>query len=337
MLKRFWAILRARMIEYSRDKSALMWSFIFPFILICGFALMFSGGGDAMYKVGILAQTESIENQSAFLATKHIHFIDYKDFDKAQLKLSQHSLDLLIDFSAQKYWINEQSPKGYIVEQLLLAKEAQLERHIHNGAQIRYLDWVVPGILTMNMMFGSFFGVGYAIVRYRKNSVLKRLHATPLNALEFLMAQAVSRLLIVLVTLSCVFALCNLLFDFYMIGSYLNLLAIAMLGALSMICMALVISARTESEEGTNGLLNILTWPMMMLSGTWFSLEGAPQWLQDASLILPLTHVLQAARDVMFNGASLLDIADHIMALVVMTIVFTVICATRFRWLGDSR
>ena len=333
MFKRFWAILRARLLEYRRDKSAMVWSFIFPLALVSGFGLMFSGDDREIYKVGLLGEGK----ESVFMQTKHIQFIDYIDSDKAQLKLSQHRLDLVIDINGKEYWVNEYSANGYIIEKLLINDEPQFTRQVHNGKQIRYIDWVVPGILGMNIMFGSFFGVGFAIVRYRRNSVLKRLHATPLTAFEFILAQMVSRLIIVMFTISIVFTICNFLFDFYMIGSYFNLLVMAMLGALSMISMALIIAARLESQEGANGLLNLMSWPMMILSGTWFSLEGAPQWLQDVGLIVPLTHALKASREIMFNGATLWDVRTNIMALLVITAVLLFVSSLRFRWHGSGR
>ena len=338
MWKRFGAILKARSLEFVRDKSSLLWSLFFPLFLVAGFGFMFTGEAQPLFKVGLIKQ-ESIEAQqkSPFLETKYLNFVDYTHPDKALLKLKQHSLDLLIDMSHKEYWVNEKSANGYVVEKLLLQAEPEYTRKAITGRQIRYVDWVVPGILGMNMMFGCLFGVGFVIVRYRKNSVLKRLQATPLKASEFILAQVVSRLLIVLTVTSMVYAGCNLFLDFYMIGSYLNLLAIAALGAMAMISLALVIASRSESEELTGGMLNLITWPMMILSGVWFSLEGTPEFVKTLAQFFPLTHVLEGARAIMSNGDSLWDIKYNVLSLLAITGVLTAIAAYLFRWESEAR
>ncbi|MFT5162914.1 MAG: ABC-2 type transport system permease protein [Alteromonadaceae bacterium] len=335
-LKRFYAIFKARNIEFLRDKAALGWNFFFPVLLVVGFAFVFSGDGRSMYKVGLMG-----EQSSEFSQTKYIQFIDYQTshsaMDKVMLKLQQHSLDLLIDNDRKVYWINETSPKGYIVEKLLLQVEPGFTRQVTQGKEVRYVDFVLPGILGMNMMFSCLFGVGYVVVRYRKNSVLKRLQATPLHAAEFLCAQVFSRLLIVMGTVTIIYLGCNLFFDFYMIGSYLQLLLIAALGALAMISMGLVVAARSESEELVGGMLNMLSWPMMVLSGVWFSLEGAPEFIQTMAQFLPLTHLVDAARSIMTNGDTLWDLKYNVLSLLAMTVCFTSIGAWMFRWESEGR
>lgn len=335
MFIRFFALFKARMLEYCRDKGALIWSLMFPLLLVVGFGVMFSGGQSALYKMGVVGDVSA--QDSPLYETKFIQFVEYEKQEKALLKLSQHSLDLLVDFSLKQYWINTDSPKGYIAEKLLLQSEPEFVKTEHVGKQIRYVDWVVPGILGMNIMFGCFFGVGYAIVRYRKYSVLKRLHATPISALEFLLAQVASRLVIVLVTVSIVYSLSNLLFDFYMIGNYLRLIFVVLLGSLALISLSLIIASRWESEELTNGILNLASWPMMILSGVWFSLEGTPEFVQSFANLFPLTHMLTSMREIMFNDADLWQLRYHLGALGLMTVIFLSISARLFRWHGSGR
>ncbi|MFB1000824.1 MAG: ABC transporter permease, partial [Colwellia sp.] len=149
---------------------------------------------------------------------------------------------------------------------------------------------------------------GYVIVRYRKNSVLKRLKATPLSAFEFVSAHLVSRIFIVMFMSSVVYIGCNLFFDFYMLGSYFDLFMIAVLGAISLISLGLLVASRSKSEELIGGLLNLTSWPMMLLSGVWFSLEGAPNAVKVLADFLPLTHLVSGARKVITEGATLADI-----------------------------
>lgn len=334
--KRCLAIFKGRNTEFFRDRSSLGWSFLFPFLLLIGFAAVFSGDGKSVYKVGVL---NTPEVKTEFLATRYTEFVDYQNKEQALDKLRQHKIDFLLDYRSNKYWLNETSPNGYFLEKLLLAEHDSKPwlRDKVTGKQIRYLDWVLPGILGMNMMFSCLFGVGYVIVRYRKNMVLKRLNATPVTALEFLTAQIFSRLWIVLFIASVIFIGCDQLFDFYMLGSYFDLFIIAVLGAMSLISLGLLIASRSESEELTGGLLNLVSWPMMVLSGVWFSLEGSPEVVQQISMFLPLTHLVEGARSIMTDGSSLMDIKHHIFILLAMTASCLTIGAWSFKWQGQGR
>ncbi|MCW8875943.1 MAG: ABC transporter permease [Kangiellaceae bacterium] len=336
-MNKFLAILSARNKEFFRDRAALSWNFAFPILLLFGFAFLFSDEGNKLYKVGILSdvQQSEVEQSSGFQSLKHIAFVHYENLDRAVLKIDQHKIDLLVDFGSSRYWVNQTSSKGYIVEQLLLGAHPNMQRSETTGKAIRYVDWVMPGILGMNMMFSCLFGVGYVIVRYRKNGVLKRFQATPLTAFEFLSAQVISRLLIVLVVTTMLYVGCNLMLDFYVLGSVFDLFIVATLGATSMIAMSLLIASKSSSEEFTGGMLNFASWPMMFLSGVWFSLEGTHPIVQKFAQIFPLTHILDAARAIMTDGATLADVKINLLVLGGMTFVFLLLGSWLFNWGGE--
>jgi ABC-type multidrug transport system permease subunit len=170
------------------------------------------------------------------------------------------------------------------------------------------------------------------IVRYRKNGFLKRLKATPLHPFEFLLAQMVSRLLLIQTITVAVYAGCNYFIHFQMRGSYANLFLISLVGAICLISLGLLVSARLSSEELAGGILNLLTWPMMLLSGVWFSLEGTNPIVRKIAQFLPLTHLVDGARAIMTEGAGLVDIAPHIAILAGMTAIFLTIGSLIFRW-----
>ena len=162
--------------------------------------------------------------------------------------------------------------------------------------------------------------------------MLKRLKATPVTAFEFIAAQVVSRLWLLLAVSILVFAGTDLFLDFRMYGSYLDLLIVFVLGAICLISLGLLMAARLASEELAGGLLNAISWPMMFLSGVWFSLEGVNPWIQKLSILLPLTHVIDGARAIMIDGAGLLDIAPNLIVLVGMTALFLALGSWLFRW-----
>ena len=331
--RRFWAVFVCRNREFLRDRSTLTWNLLFPISLIAGFAVAFSGPGLALYKVGVLGDAAS-GGESAFFKTRHVQFIPFADLPAALPKVERHQLDMLVDPVGRRYWINEESPKGYMLERVLRGAEAPpaFNKQTVSGRAIRYVDWIAPGILAMNMMFSCLFGVGYVIVRYRKSGMLKRLKATPLTPLEFLSAQVVSRLWLILVTTALVFAGTDAVIGFPMHGSYLNLGIVFLVGAISLISLGLIVAARTTSVEVAAGILNFLSWPMTFLSGVWFSLEGFHPVLQQCAQLAPLTHIIDAARAIMIDGAGLAAISGHLLALGAMSVGFLAVGAWLFRW-----
>ncbi|MEW8470449.1 MAG: ABC transporter permease [Candidatus Thiodiazotropha sp.] len=328
--RRFLAALQARNLEFLRDRTALGWNLIMPVLIVMGFAFAFTTGQEELYKVGLHGDSEQHHDLEAFLATRYVDYIQVDDLDRMIDKVDRHQIDLLLDLEERRYWVNSTSPKGYLLEQLLLPYG--LQREALSGSEIRYVDWVVPGVLGMNIMFSALFGVGYVIVRYRKNGVLKRLRATPLSAFEFISAQIASRLLMIVAVTVLVYVGTDLVVDFRVVGSYWLLLLILIVGSLSRISVGLLVAARITSEEAANGLLNLLSWPMMLLSGVWFSLEGSHPLVQKLSLALPLTHMVDAARVVMIEGAGFTEVASQLLILTLFTLCFVSIGSKTFRW-----
>jgi len=332
MMGRLLAVLHARNLEFLRDRSTLIFTLLLPVLLVIGMGFVFGGPERPLFKVGVLAP--SIEPAThPFLRERYVEFIPLPQQAQALQKLTHQQVDLLVDLRAPpRYWVNTDSPKGYIAEKLLLAAEPAARREPVSGAALRYVDWLFPGILGMNMMFSCLFGVGYVVLRYRKSGFLKRLYATPLTAFEFLSAQVLSRLGLILFVTAILYVGIGAIIGFRNAGSTLLLLLLAVVGALSMIALGVTIAARFASEELVGGLLNLLTWPMMLLSGIWFSLEGSPRWVQWVAHVFPLTHVLDAARAVMLDGAGLAQIAPHLLFLGATALAFLAFGAWSFRW-----
>lgn len=329
---RFLAVLTARNKEFWRDRSALAWNIAFPLLVVLGFAFAFTGDNLDLYKVGVIGEPDRAAEPELFV-TRYIQFVPVRDPATAITKVERHQLDMLIDPATHRYWINDSSPRGYLLERVLhgTARTAYAKQ-IVTGRPIRYIDWLIPGVLGMNIMFSALFGVGYVIVRYRKNGVLKRLKATPLTAFEFLAAQVVSRLWLILGVTALVYVASDWIVDFTMLGNYLDLLVLFILGSISMISLGLLIAARIASEELAGGILNLLTWPMMFLSGVWFSLEGLHPAIRALAQAFPLTHLIHGARAIMIDGAGLRDVSGDVITLLLMSVLFLAIGSYSFRW-----
>jgi len=336
MWNRIYALFVARNTEFFRDRSALAWSVLLPVLIIIGFAYAFTEDNPEKFKVAMISSTQSSAAIEQFKLTRYIKFIEVDGIEENLPKIERHQIDLLFDVNTLSYWINQTSPNGYIVEKLLMAAYTDsgqtLLQNMVVGGEVRYIDWVIPGVIAMNIMWGALFGIGYVIVRYRKMGVLKRLHATPVTSVEFLTAQIFSRLWLLLVVNILIFIGMDYFVGFRMEGSYFDLLLVFTLGCICLICCGLVVAARISSEEVANGILNLFSWPMMFFSGIWFSLEGAHPLMQKFALLLPLTHVTAAAREIMIDGSGLTQIVDHLLVLGLSSVVLLVIGARIFRW-----
>jgi ABC-2 type transport system permease protein len=346
--RRFWSVFVSRNKEFFRDKASFGWNFIFPFLVILGFALIFHRGVQPAYKCGVILPAdakaahellpESVTKISLF------KFMEFQSRDLGFEKLKNYRLDILVEQGSHplRYWINHDAPDGIVAESLLLNAlhdpgdtADKAVRETVKTRRIDYLDWLFPGVIAMNMMFSSLYGVAYPIVRYRKIGVLKRLKVTPLTAFEYLAAQVLSRMFVILFSSIVVYAGCTLIFDFHCKGSYFDLLIFFTLGGASIISLALIIVARTASEELAYGILEIITWPMMFLSEVWFSIEGSSPGVRMFSQIFPLKHVTEGMRQIMNEGASLSDLGFEIAVLSLMTAVFMLIGSLLFKWTKD--
>ena len=329
-LRRIKSVFIARSLEYLRDRASFGWNLVFPVLIVFALAVVFSGPPRALFTITAVA-SDSLPELVDFPGVETIEAAR----NKALERLSRQQTDLVIEVvdDSVNYWVNGNSASGAILELLLKYTESRpLERGETDGEAIRYVDWVVPGILGMNMMYSALWGVGYVVVRYRQSGYLRRLRATPLTKFEFLSAQVLSRLLVTLTASTIVFVGTNLVLDYKMVGSIGLLLLIALMGGLAMITLGLAIACRTASKEFADGLLNAVTFPMLLLSGVWFSLDGSPEWVQMLAQVLPLTHVLEAARAVMLDNAGFTDIAIHLAVLVGFCIVGMGLSIKLFKW-----
>jgi ABC-type multidrug transport system permease subunit len=334
---RMMAVMRARFREFYRDTASWSWNLIMPVLIIIGFAYIFSGDKDDLFKVAVFQQENASVQMQRFLDTDHLRFIDITDLNAAIIKVQRHQFDLLLDLSSiPRYWVNQYSANGSVVEKLLRealsTERVAINRELVAGKDIRYVDWVMPGVLAMNMMFSCLWGVGWVVVRYRKNGVLRRLQATPLTSIEFLSAQVIARLIIITVVTLMVFIGADLVVGFTMRGSYLALFLVFFTGAACLTSMGLIVATRLKTEEVADGLLNLISWPMMIFSGVWFSMEGTHPVAQFLASLFPLTHLVDAARRIMLDGAGIAGVAFEIGLLGGLTLLLLTISARLFRW-----
>ncbi len=330
---RFYAIFRARNREFYRDIGAMGWTFIFPFLVVLGFSYAFNIGETGFSKVALVGEAPG--------HVKLVEWVSFESQEEALEKLRHHKVDALLITSTggsqPVVWTNASSAKSQIAEKILeaqLTKESEpaLKKEQIEVAEIKYVDWLLPGLVSMNVVWLATFGVGWVIVRQRKLGVLKRLKASPLTALEYLSAHMVSRMIVLVLTGAIVVAGSWLIYPFQMQGSFFDFFFVYALGCLSLCGFGLVIASRMESDEFASGILNLVTFPMIFMSEVWFSLEGSPVWVKWAAQTMPLWHMTDAMRQIMNEGAGLAQVSSSLVFLCVATVFLTGLGAVLFRW-----
>ena len=330
-----YACFLARLREFYRDKASLYWHLFLPCFIILAFYFIFGKGEHPVYKVGVAGGlSQELKEKESFFQLKYVQFIPQSE-EEGRHKVQYHKLDMLVQTAEPplKYWTNPSSKNGYFVERLLKGHyQGRIEKHSIAGKPISYVEWVFPGIIALNLLFGCLWGVGWTIVKYRDEGYLKRLYASPLKVHQFILGQTLARLVIVSVVTSFLLVIGSLLIGFKIQGSFLDLAVCYFFGALALTAIGLLVSTRTTSKEFADGVLNVFSWPMILFSGMWFSMEGAVDWMKYVSYAFPLTHLIESTRRIMLEGVGLFQVWPHIGAMMLFSLILYIIIFSIFKW-----
>jgi len=204
------------------------------------------------------------------------------------------------------------------------------ERVMERGS--RYIDFLIPGLLGMNLMGSGIWGVGFVIVTARSKRLLKRMIATPMKRSHYLLGFMLSRLTFLVVEVALLIGFAWLLFDVGVQGSWLTLLLVALLGSLAFSGLGLLVASRAKTIEGVSGLMNLVMLPMWILSGTFFSYSRFPDAMLPFVKALPLTALNDALRAVMVDGSGLLALGQPVAIVAAWGLVGFVVALAIFRW-----
>jgi ABC-2 type transport system permease protein len=196
----------------------------------------------------------------------------------------------------------------------------------------RYIDWVIPGLIGLNLMSTGMWGIGFGIVNMRQKKQLKRLSATPMRRSDFLAAQILARLCFLLLEIPPIILFAWLAFDVEVEGSILELLVVVLLGTMAFSGIGLLSSSRARTIEGVSGILNVVMLPMFVFSGVFFSATRFPDGMQPFIQALPLTALNDGLRAVYNDGLGLAAIPGELALLVAWTVVPFLVALRAFRW-----
>jgi len=299
---------------FFREPSAMFWTFGFPVILSLALGLAFRSRPPEAVRIAIEAGPGA-ERTLAALASAPGKEVRGSILDAAEAhrELRAGKVVLVIASEAVRtYRYDETRPEGRLarrlVDDLLQRADGRVDptpvaedRVTEAGA--RYIDFLVPGLVGMNLMSSSMWGIGFTIVEMRTKKLVKRLLATPMRRGDFLLSFVLMRVVFVLVEVPALFAFGRLAFGIHVVGSAALLMGLSMLGALAFAGMGLLVASRAQNTQTAGGLMNLVMMPMFICSGVFFSTSNFPDGMQPYLRALPLTALNDGLRAVTNEGA----------------------------------
>ena len=334
-----------RVREFVREREAVFWVFIFPVLMTFALGIAFRNTSPDKTFVAIEsdAQNPSVSELANVLAHSPEISSSVLAPDEAARALRSGKVAIIIKPGNDSYSLRfdptrpESRTARLIVDDVLQRARGRSdivsigeERVTETGA--RYVDFLVPGLIGMNLMGSGLWGLGFTIVIARSRKLLKRLAATPMRRSHYLLSFMLSRLVFLLFEVAAVVVFAWLVFGFTVRGSWLSVSLITLLGGFTFSGIGLLVAARPTTIEGVSGLMNFIMLPMWLLSGTFFSSERFPQVFQPFIKALPLTALNTLLRSVMNEGATLGANWIHVAILLSWLLVSFVVALKIFRW-----
>ncbi len=343
----FYEILATRMREAFREPEVIFWVFIFPVLLALVLGVAFRNKPPDRIHIAIenrpeAEQVAAILNGSGQFDAEILSTAE----SASRLRLGKVALVIVPRAETEPGRIYEfrydptrsDSALARILVDNALQKDAGRQDPVESVDEpvsepgARYIDFLIPGLIGMNLMSGGMWGLGFVIVDMRSRKLLKRLVASPMRRSEFLAAMMASRIVFMLIQVILLLAFGWLVFDLVVQGSILATITIGFLGALTFGAMGLLVASRAAKIEAVSGLMNLVMFPMFVFSGVFFSSDRFPDFLQPFIKALPLTLLNDAFRAVILEGADLYSQSLRMLALGLWGVVCYVLALRFFRW-----
>ncbi len=351
--------------SFVRDRPTVFWTLAFPLIFVVLFGSIFSGGGAGERTIGWVdgdASSQSAQLRGAFARESNVELVDATEVD-ALARMRAGDLDAVIvvpaGYGAQVaatagprtapaslvvYTDASQSAASGATFQIVGSVLGRVNLEIAGRGpavvpeprtiqtrDLNFISYIVPSILGMALMqLGVFSAV--PLVADREKQILKRLNATPLRRWQLVGSNVLMRLLIAIAQAVIIIGVGSALFGVELAGNFALLGALVVLGALSFIALGYVIASFATTEESANGMTSVVQFPLMFLSGTFFPIDGMPDFLQTIARVLPLTYLSDALRQVMVDGTPFAPLWVCFAVLAGFLVVCFAIAARFFRW-----
>lgn len=334
----------ARFREFLREPEAIFWTFVFPILLAAGLGLAFRSRPAETSHVGVLNATHQAQALKEALARDPGLAVELLDEAGAASALQAGRIALLVvpgSGDAAEFRYDTHRPEARVarlqVDQALQKAAGRQDPVAVKDTLVsergsRYIDFVLPGLLAMNLMGGGIWGLGFGIVDSRRKKLLKRLAVTPMSRSQYLASYLLHRLVVMVFEVGVVVAFGALVFGVPLRGSLIAFAAACTLGTLMFGALGLLCASRVRTIEGASGVMNVVMLPMWVCSGVFFSATNFPDALQPLIQALPLTAAVDALRLNMLQGAGFTALSGELAIMALWTVVSFGVALKLFRW-----
>ena len=339
-------LLIAREKELWREPEVMFWVFVFPILLALGLGIAFRNKPAEVHRVAIVSGKEATRALELLKASPQERSVRAEVLPESaafnQFRLGKYDLVVIPQPSGGlEYRYDPARPESVLaratVNDALQAAAGRKDalptsEKASSEPGARYIDFLIPGLLGMNLMNSGMWGVGFALVEMRQRKLLKRFVATPMRRSDFLLALASSRLLLMLIELILLLGFGVLAFQMRLMGSWSSVILISAVGALCFGGLGLLTASRAQKIETVSGLINLVMMPMWLFSGVFFSYERFPAILLPLIKVLPLTALNDALRATILEGATLTAQGSRLLVLLLWGGVSYLLALRWFRW-----
>jgi ABC-2 type transport system permease protein len=333
-------LTRHRTLAFLRQPEAVFWVFAFPMILAAILGFAFQGGEAALSRVAVLDALADHPLVARLEANERVEVERHVTRAAAEMVLRSGKVDaFLLDPASTPptLRLDPVRPEAEVARLRVLialadvdAGAVALDKVVERGS--RYVDFLYPGLLGMNLMGTGLWAIGFAVAELRQRKILKRLLVTPMRKSSFLASFIMSRLLFLTLEVVLLTAFGVWVLGVPLRASLLQFMILCLLGAISFAGLGLLAASRVKTIEGASGMLNLIMMPMWLGSGVFFSYERFPEAVQPVLKLLPLTALNDALRETMLDGAGFAAVAPEIGILTVWMVLPFVLALRLFRW-----
>jgi len=339
-------LLVVRMKEMFREPEAIFWTFLFPVLLALGLGIAFRDKQPDPAHI-VIAEQQGADRIAALLkSAPHAERlkVELQDPPAAanSFRLGKADLEVVPNPNGSVEYVYDparaESMLAHALADDALQSAAGRKPAVETNSRInaepgsRYIDFLIPGLIGMNLMGSGMWGVGFALVEMRQRKLLKRYIATPMRRSDFMLALGSSRMLLMFVELGLVLGFGILFFHLPVAGSWLSIVALSGAGALTFAALGLLTASRAQKIETVSGIMNVIMMPMWIFSGIFFSYERFPKLILPLIRALPLTALNDALRAVILEGRPLTAQAARLAVLAVWGVVSFFFAVRWFRW-----
>lgn len=338
---------------FLRQREAILWTILLPLFMIFLFSFVQFRDFDTI-TLGVVNHSRDTLLVSSLKEVSAFRMQTGSEQDElAALKKGDRALVLVIPSHFQPsgrdsltLYLNAERPQETEVGRMLIQRAVDelvfrqhhtiprptLRPELVNSRNLTYIDFLLPGVLAMSIMNGGIFGVAFGFVLLKKRGILRRLLVTPINPNDFIISQVVMRLIVLMLQVTIMVGTGLVMFDLHFIGSLWNMFVIGILGGVVFLAIGFALSGISKTEDQVAPLANIITLPMMFLSGVFFDRSTLPGIAHTITDFLPLTYLVDGLRTIAIEGATLGDVMPQMIALTVWSIITVSIAIKAFRW-----